>query len=373
MKLLFPLVITLFFGLVHYLTYKRIIQKLHFNHHIIRYATLFLLINFLAIVGYVSVRYYGSVPNIIYLVLSLAIGIGFMLFIALFLYEVLHLLQRNVPFAPEKRDLFKHVSDIGFVGLGLGYVGSAVYEGQKIPVINNIDIKQNLFQGHHYNIVQISDMHIGALIDKAFVQDAVARINALDADVVVITGDLVDAPVERVREAIDTLAYLKSTYGVYFIVGNHEYFHGIESIINYISELGIRVLENESLKIGHEDYPFWVTGVYDYFGYRHGSFKPDIIKATAAINDTAPTLLLAHQPRFLEKLYGFRPNLMLSGHTHGGQIWPFNHLVTLAQPYVKGLHQLHDDAYIYVNSGIGFWGPPMRLGSQAEITYITWS
>lgn len=373
MKLIFPLVITLFFGLIHYLSYTRIIQKLHFNDHFKRYATLFLLLNYLGIIAYLSVRYYGSVPNIIYLIFSLTIGIGFTLFISLFLYETLHLFQRKIPFEPEKRQLFKKVSDVGFMGLGVSYVGSAAYEGQKIPVINEVEIVQELFNGHHYNVVQISDMHIGALIDKAFVQDAVARINALDPDIVVITGDLVDAPVERVSDALDTLAYLKSHYGVYFIVGNHEYFHGIEAIITYISNLGIRVLENESLKIGHPKYPFWISGVYDYFGYRYGSFKPDILKATEPITDDLPTLLLAHQPRYISKLYGFRPNLILSGHTHGGQIWPFNHLVKLAQPYIKGLHQRGEKEHIYINSGIGFWGPPMRLGSQAEITYITWS
>jgi len=349
------------------------ISKFHLSDRFKRYASLFLVVNFLGILAYVAVRYFWSVPNIIDFFLSLSIGVGFALFVALVLYEILHPIQRHIPFSPEKRRLFKKVSDIGFVGLGVTYVGSAVYEGQKIPVLNEINIKQELFQGKSYKVIQISDMHIGALIDETFVQESVARINALHADVVVITGDLVDAPIARVKDAIETLRYLKSRYGVYYIVGNHEYFHGIDEIMEYVKDLGITVLQNESMQIGNPEYPFWISGVYDYFGYRHGSHKPDILKATTPINNTDPTLLLAHQPRFIEKLYGFKPDLILSGHTHGGQIWPFNYLVKLAQPFVKGLHKLDTNRYIYVNSGIGFWGPPMRLGSQAEITVIEWS
>lgn len=373
MKILFPLVLILLFALVHYLSYTRIITKLHVSSRFKKYATLFLIFNYLGIIGYVFVRYFGSVPSPIYLLLSLSIGVGFTLLMAIILYEFLHFIQRHTPFKPEKRHLFKQVSDIGFVGLGASYIGSAAYEGQKIPIINKVEINQNLFNGASYKVVQISDMHIGALIDEAFVQDAVARINALQPDIIVITGDLVDAPIERVHDAIKTLQYLKSEFGTYYIVGNHEYFHGIEAIMEHVSSLGIRVLQNESLKIGSDEHPFWISGVYDYFGYRYGDFKPDILKATQNINDTAPTLLLAHQPRYIHNLNNFKPDLILSGHTHGGQIWPFNYLVSLTQPYVKGLHKLTNNSYIYVNSGIGFWGPPMRLGSQAEITYITWS
>jgi predicted MPP superfamily phosphohydrolase len=97
---------------------------------------------------------------------------------------------------------------------------------------------------------------------------------------------------------------------------------------------------------------------------------PDIHKAFKGTNPDFKTILLAHQPKFIEELGNYTPELILSGHTHGGQIWPFEYLVRLQQPYIKGLHKLPNGSYIYVNSGIGFWGPPMRLGSQAEITYI---
>jgi predicted MPP superfamily phosphohydrolase len=113
-----------------------------------------------------------------------------------------------------------------------------------------------------------------------------------------------------------------------------------------------------------------VVGVTDRIGYRMNLLEPDIHKAFSGCNNAYKTILLAHQPKYTEELGTYTPELILSGHTHGGQIWPFEYLVRLQQPYVKGLHKLPNGSHIYVNSGIGFWGPPMRLDSQAEIAYI---
>ena len=369
MKLLFPFILTIFFALVHYLGYSRIIKKLHVSVRAFKWLRLFLVINFLAIVGYVAARYLFYLPKPLYFLFSLSVGIGFVLFFSLILYELLHLMQRTLPFSPQKRASFKRFSDLGFLSLGSAYVGAAVLEGSKKPVIEYVAIDQNRFKDKSYRIVQISDMHIGGLIDREFVRRSVERINMLNADLVVITGDLVDTPIERVKEAIDELSDLKSRFGTFFVVGNHEYFHGIENTLAYLKQLGITILENSAQPIEE----FWIAGVYDVFGYRYGTHQPDIIKATQNIPADANTLLLAHQPRYIKELEDFRPSLMLSGHTHGGQIWPFGYLVTLVQPYLKGLHRIGGNRHIYVNSGIGFWGPAMRLGSQAEITCIDWS
>lgn len=369
MKLLFPLILLLFFSMIHYLGYTRIVKRLHLSHKSISLLRLLLIFNFTAIIGYVTARYIHDIPLPLYYLFSLSIGIGFTIFIALLLYEFLHLLQHKAPFHAEKRLLFKRFSDIGFLSLGAAYIGSAVIEGQKEPIIEHVTIDQKRFDGTHYKIVQISDMHIGGLIEKGFVHRCVLEINALDADIVVITGDLVDAPIEMIKEAIDELADLKSRYGTFYVVGNHEYFHDIKKTLTYVGQLGITVLENSAFRIDD----LWIVGVYDIFGYRHGAYMPNIELATKKIPADANTLLLAHQPRYLNELTTFRPSLMLSGHTHGGQIWPFGHLVRLVQPYLKGLHPIGKDRHIYVNSGIGFWGPAMRLGSRSEITCIDWS
>ena len=368
-QFLFPAVMSIFFGMVHYLAFSRVVAHLHVRPSTRTFLRWLLILNMAGILGYLASRYAFSPPKLLYFLLSLSIGIGFIVFFGTLLYEILRLLQRTLPFDSSKRAFFKRASDLGFLSASSAYLGAGVVEGQKDPVVTFIDVAQERFHGHSYRIVQISDMHVGGLIDREFVERSVERINRLDADLIAITGDLCDAHIDTLKEAIRPLSRLKSRFGTYYVVGNHEYFHSIGSTIDYMKSLGIRVLENDAEAIEE----FYAVGVYDLFGYRSGTFIPDIAEATRNVPADAPTLLLAHQPKYLDYLEGFEPSLMLSGHTHGGQLWPFNYLVSLAQPYVKGLHSLGPGRHIYVNSGIGFWGPPMRLGSQAEITCITWS
>ncbi|MEA2112176.1 MAG: metallophosphoesterase [Campylobacterota bacterium] len=369
MNILFPLIVTIFFAMVHYLGYTRVVKHLHVNSKTKGYLKFFLHVNMLGIAGYLLSRYTFNPPKELYFLLSLSIGVGFVIFIGTILYEILHVIQRNTPFKTEKRAFFKRSSDLGFLALGSAYLGAGVYEGSKEAVINHINVKQNRFNGKSYTIVQISDMHIGGLIDKEFVKSSVAKINALRPDLITITGDLSDAHVSTISEIIDELKNLKSRFGTFYVVGNHEYFHGIEDTIEHLKTLDIHVLENSSAKVDN----FYIAGVYDIFGFRAEHHVPDINAAMQDIPKNAPSILLVHQPKYLNYLQGFTPSLILSGHTHGGQIWPFGYLVKLAQPYLKGLHSLGKDRHIYVNSGIGFWGPKMRLGSQAEITCISWS
>ena len=220
-----------------------------------------------------------------------------------------------------------------------------------------------------YKIVQLSDIHIGGLIDEKFINDIVNKVNNLKPDLVVITGDLIDIKISSAKKALEKFTKLQSTYGTYFIVGNHEYFHGIEEIVATVKSLGITVLENENVYIGEKDKGFNLVGVYDVFGYRINKFMPDIQKALQNKERNSPTILLAHQPKFIDEVKE-GVDLMLSGHTHGGQLYPFRFLVQIVQPYIEGLHQHNENLQIYVNKGTGFWGPPMRLGATSEITEI---
>jgi len=368
-KLLFFTLFLLLFGAIHLLVYRRVVARMHLMPLMKRSMRLFLTINFIANIGYIAARYVTEVPKPLYALLSISIGISFILLLALIFYEILHLLQHKIPMHKERRRFFKLISDTGFLASGTAMVGTSLYEGSKLPVLKHVRVNQNRFGDRSFRIVQISDMHIGGLIERKFVKTAVERINALDADLVAITGDLTDLPIKRVEAAVAELAELKSRFGTFYVPGNHEYFHGVKECMEFLESIGITVLRNDAKLVG----PFWVAGVYDLFGFRYGRFLPDIKSAVSSIPKDAPTLLLAHQPRFVEFLEGFRPSLMLSGHTHGGQIWPFGYLVRLQQPYLKGLHRLEEKSHIYVNSGIGFWGPPMRLGTSAEITLIEWS
>ncbi|MBN2895236.1 MAG: metallophosphoesterase [Campylobacterales bacterium] len=367
LKLLFPLLMSLLFAAIHYLAFSRVVRRLHVSRQSERALRFFLIFNFAGIVLYIVSRYFHHFPEWLHYLVSLSVGVGFVLFVSWLLYELVHLLQRALPLDPKRRNLFKRGSDLAFLAAGSAYIGGATLEGAKAPSVVALTVDQGRFQ-HPIRIVQISDMHIGGLIDADFVRQSVETINALSPDLVVITGDLTDAPIEELREAVDALRLLRSRLGTFYVPGNHEYFHGVEATMAHLRSLGITVLGNVHVDLGD----FVICGVYDVFGWRYGSFAPDIRAATQNLPDK-PTLLLAHQPRFIASLEGFEPSLMLCGHTHGGQIWPFNYLVRLQQPYVKGLHGTGENRHIYVNSGIGFWGPPMRLGSSAEITLLEWT
>jgi len=358
-------VFLLFFFALHYLFNTRVINRLLFSERTKRVLTWALWMNFGFNVLYVVERYSDLLPGTLYYLFSLSIGISFVLLLYLLIHEILELFHRSLKHIDHsKRRFIKKSGDSALLALSTAYVGAAAYEGSKLPVVHPVK-----FGKFDFSIVQISDLHIGGLIDHAFVKDAVKKINALSPDIVCITGDLVDTTLERILPALDELEKIESRYGIYYILGNHEYFHHPEKIIAHFKQSRINLLLNEHITLNA--LRLNIVGLTDMMGFRTQTLQPDIARAFSGINPEYQTLLLSHQPKSIELLGFHTPTLILSGHTHGGQIWPFGYLVKLQQPYLKGLHTLPNGVSLYVNSGIGFWGPPMRLSSQAEITYIT--
>jgi predicted MPP superfamily phosphohydrolase len=220
-------------------------------------------------------------------------------------------------------------------------------------------------------VVQLSDVHIGPTIGRTFLERVVEQSNAQKPDAIVITGDLVDGSVASLRHHVEPLARLKARYGVFFVTGNHEYYSGVDEWLAELTRLGIRVLRNERVALGDAGASVDLAGVDDHhadgFGPGHGA---DYEKPFRGRDPERELIVLAHQPSQIARLAPAHPGLQLSGHTHGGQIWPFGALVRLNQPYIAGLHR-HDEAtQIYVSRGTGYWGPPMRLFCPAEITKL---
>jgi predicted MPP superfamily phosphohydrolase len=221
-----------------------------------------------------------------------------------------------------------------------------------------------------FTIAQISDIHVGPTIKREFLQRIVDRVNKLDVDLVAVTGDLVDGSVADLSPHTAPLAQLASRHGTYFVTGNHEYYSGAQAWVAELRRLGLRVLQNEHVVIPHGGAHLVVAGVTDYSAHH---FEPadrsDPHAAIAGAPASAPKVLLAHQPRSAHRAREAGFDLQLSGHTHGGQFWPWNFFVPLQQPFTAGLHQ-HGRMWIYISRGTGYWGPPMRFGIPSEITRI---
>ncbi len=354
------------FALLNMYISKRLIAKLDISDRNRLYLRIFLLINLIGILCYMLARYYVNTPSWLYFLFSVPIGVLFLLFWSAVIYDISRVLLSFAPISESRRKFLKKSLDISSLAVASTLSLKAMYEAKFVKIEKvQIEIK-NLKES--YKIVQLSDLHIGGLIDEKFIRDIVQKASSLNPDIVVITGDLIDVDVSNAKGTIAELANLSSKYGTYFIAGNHEYFHGIEKIIDAVKSLGIKVLENENVYIGEDGRGFNLAGVYDVMGYRTKTYMPDLHKALNGVKES-PTLLLAHQPLFIHEVYD-GVDLMLSGHTHGGQLFPFRFLVALQQPYVSGLHKHNENLQIYVNKGTGFWGPPMRLGASSEITEI---
>ncbi len=274
---------------------------------------------------------------------------------------------------PARREVLKQGLAITAGTVGAVTAGVALRGGLGEVEVREVEVKLDRLPRalSGLTIVQLTDVHVGAMIGDRFVGGIVDRVNALKPDLVVITGDLVDGPVSELARHVGPLARLRSRWGTHFVTGNHEYYSGVEGWLPELARHGVRTLRNERVIIGDAGASLDLAGVDDFtaarFGRGHG---PDLARALAGRDPERELLLLAHQPKAIDEAAQLGVGLQLSGHTHGGQIWPFTHVVSLANPYVAGLHRHGEHTQIYVSRGTGFWGPPMRLLAPAEITKI---
>jgi predicted MPP superfamily phosphohydrolase len=224
---------------------------------------------------------------------------------------------------------------------------------------------------HGYSIAQISDIHVGPTIRRPYLNAIVNRVNALKADAIAVTGDLVDGSVQRLSLHTQPLARLSAPDGTFFVTGNHEYYSGAEEWIAEVRRLGLTVLLNQHVVRERGRARVLIAGVPDFTAHHFvPSHRSDPQAAAAgAPPEVDVRILLAHQPRSAPAAADAGFDLQLSGHTHGGQFFPWNFFVPLQQPFVAGLHRVRE-LWVYTSRGTGYWGPPKRFGAPSEITLV---
>ncbi|WP_434595460.1 metallophosphoesterase [Streptomyces sp. A5-4] len=267
---------------------------------------------------------------------------------------------------PSRRLFVSRVVGGAAAAAALGTVGYGTYGVLRGPRVKRVTVPlAKLPRGAHgFRIAVVSDVHLGPILGRAHTQRIVDTINATQPDLVAVVGDLVDGSVADLGPAAEPLAGLKSRHGTYFVTGNHEYFSGAGEWVDHVRELGMRPLENDRVEIAGFD----LAGVNDIAGESEGQ-GPDFAKALGDRDRSRASVLLAHQPVVIHDAVRYDVGLQLSGHTHGGQLWPGPLIAAQANPTLAGLER-YGDTQLYVSRGAGAWGPPVRVGADSDITVV---
>lgn len=281
-------------------------------------------------------------------------------------------IKKDEDFDPGRRVFLGTSFSSAVVMASAGLTAAGVYQAVRIPETKLVSVPAGRIPEalKKLKIVQISDIHAGPTLKRSWIEALVKRINRLEPDIVVLTGDLVDGSVSRLGVDVAPLAELKAGFGKYFVTGNHEYYSGVLPWIEKVKELGFEVFLNSHKIVEIEGARLLLAGVTDF---RAGGFiKEHVSDPFLALKDAPDAdyrILLAHQPKSVHEAARAGFDLQISGHTHGGQFWPWNLFVGFDQPVTAGLEKI-DGMHIYVSRGTGYWGPPVRLGAPSEITLI---
>jgi predicted MPP superfamily phosphohydrolase len=279
----------------------------------------------------------------------------------------------DVPAAPPVASRRVFISRVAAVTAGVasaGMVGTGMVSALGPPELTRVRIPLRRLDPSlaGFRIAVVADIHLGPLRGRGHTERIVRMINETSPDLVAVVGDLVDGTVPELGSAAEPLRDLVSREGTFFVTGNHEYFSGYQPWLTELERLGVHPLRNERTSITRGGAAFELAGVNDVIGESYAD-GPDFDRALSGRDPSRPVVLLAHQPIQVDDAVAHDVDVQLSGHTHGGQLYPFHYIVRLAQPSVSGLSKV-DDTWLYVTRGAGFWGPPVRIGAAPEITIV---
>jgi predicted MPP superfamily phosphohydrolase len=277
-----------------------------------------------------------------------------------------------VPDAPDdgelsRRRLVARGVAIGAAVVAGGTVGYGAWAARRLRTEHvTVPLARLPRAAHGYRIAVVSDIHLGLIMGRSHAQRVVDAVNRTQPDLVTVVGDMVDAEVDDLRSAVAPLAGLRAREGAFFVTGNHEYMVETEEWLDHVRELGLVTLENDRRELAHFD----LAGVNDLEGEATAHGGPDFEAALGDRDPARAAVLMAHQPANIDDAVDHGVDLQLSGHSHGGQMWPIHYLAALANPTVAGLER-YGDTQLYVSRGAGAWGPPVRVGADPDITVVT--
>ncbi|MFI7010170.1 metallophosphoesterase [Streptomyces sp. NPDC050145] len=268
--------------------------------------------------------------------------------------------------APTRRLILARVVGGAAAVAAAGVVGNGAYGVLRGPKVKRVTVPLARLPraAHGFRIAVVSDVHLGPVLGRGFAERVVEIVNGTQPDLIAVVGDLVDGSVEDLASTVEPLSRFRSRHGTYFVTGNHEYFSGAEPWVEHVREIGMRPLANARVELGAFD----LAGVNDIAGENHGD-GPDYARALGDRDRSRAAVLLAHQPVMIHEAVRHGVDLQLSGHTHGGQLWPGNFVADAANPTLAGLER-YGDTQLYVSRGAGAWGPPVRVGAPSDVTVV---
>ncbi|MGY1939591.1 metallophosphoesterase [Nocardia gipuzkoensis] len=261
---------------------------------------------------------------------------------------------------------------VGVLAAATALVAWGVFEARRVPRVRTVQVTipglGPALDG--LRMVVVTDTHYAALDRLRWSERVVEVVNAQHPDIACHAGDLADGSVAKRHAQVDPLGKVEAELGRFYITGNHEYFGDAQGWIDHMASLGWRPLHNQHETVRRGDDQLVIAGIDDPTGIGLTGHGPDLPAALAGADPDAPVVLLAHQPRQVREAAAAGVALQISGHTHGGQIWPFHYLVRLEQPVVAGLSRHGDRTQLYTSRGTGFWGPQLRVFAPSEITVL---
>ncbi|RDU67108.1 metallophosphoesterase [Helicobacter didelphidarum] len=368
MRIAFFIAVILLHVFIYFILFKNISASPMIKH----LGKFIVFVNFFCIIIFLKL-YHMQMNPILYTILSSTLGIFWISLSVAFLVFIIAMCIRFGFGYFTLYQLQPKILLIAWCVIGI-LVSLSFYLNAKKPSVVEQTIEiENLKQS--LNVVLLTDLHIDVLMDKRKVAKLVQQSNELKPDIIILGGDIVDNYYPIVQESVKELGGLKAKYGTFYVLGNHEYYYDTYTILRALNNLGITTLINQNIVL--RNLGINIAGVADLAGQR-GTFKqsvlaPNIIKTLESSYERFPTIFISHQPKIIKYFNGENVSLVLSGHTHGGQIFPFHFLVMIEQPFLQGLHSFHHgnkDSQIYISKGAGWWGMPMRLFDTREISFL---